>query len=119
MKNALTEARFQFLAGIINENESKQSSELVKRVGQLYGTHFIKTEYDEKIVKKWGQDVVDAAIEWGPKVLAYKNKLKSIADEVKNSTEGKILLALLATERYYSSNSGDTDVHVSNLFNLR
>jgi hypothetical protein len=119
MKKQLTEARFQFLAGVINENELNSSSELAKRVGQLYGTHQIKTEYDEKIVEKWGQDVVNAAIEWGPKILAYKNKLKSIADEVENSTEGKILLALLSTEKYYSSNSGNTDVHVSSLFNLR
>jgi hypothetical protein len=42
MKNNLTEARFQFLAGVINENEFKQSEDIVS---------FLNNNFEEFIQK--------------------------------------------------------------------
>ena len=72
-----------------------------------------KKKYGERTVERYGQDVVDRAIELAPKILAFKKKIKAFAKEIENSDEGQMLMAVMSSARGYggerntSSNVGD------------
>jgi len=120
MKHTLNEVRkLQKVAGILKESEYQESqleeaelSNLDNGVAQLYAYTKIDPnyDYDERIVRKFGQDVVDRAIELAPKVLAYQEKLKQIADEIKSSEEGKILLAMILHRRGYGGSPEESNI---------
>jgi hypothetical protein len=59
MKNALTEARFQFLAGVINENEFKQLNEISddsKALGILFYPNEDENEDEDEY--EWNHDAI-------------------------------------------------------------
>jgi hypothetical protein len=117
--------RMNRLAGLITEGQEKQLNEaqlskLEQGVAELYAYTSIDPNYnyDEKIVRKFGQDVVDAALKMAPKVLAYKKKLKQMAKEIESSDEGKILLAMVSQSKGYGG-SHNTDSSIGDLFRLK
>jgi hypothetical protein len=117
MKSELNEvSRFKKIAGLMKESQLEETklSKLDNAVANLYAYTNIDPnyDYDAEIVRKFGQDTVDRALELAPQILAYKEKLKQIAKEIENSNEGKILLAMVAHSRGYGgsreiSNIGD------------
>lgn len=111
MKQQINEIkRMQQLAGLIVENqdieEAKKSVE--DQVGNLYAWAGIKTKYDDKMVQRYGEEVVRMAEEMAPKILEFKQKLQTIAQEIKNSPEGKILMAMKYHAKGYGGDYGAT-----------
>jgi hypothetical protein len=98
----------------------KDSDKLLDNVGQLYAYTSIDPnyKYDSEIVRKFGQDTIDAALKMAPLVLAYKEKLKQIAEEIESSDEGKILLASISHGRGYAGYH-NTHSNVSDLFKIK
>ena len=96
-------------------NEAK-ISKLDDKVADLYGWAGIKTKYDDDIIKRRGQNVVDRAIEMAPKVLAYRKKLKQISKDIQDSDEGKILIAMIGHARGYGGSYNQSS-NVGDLFN--
>jgi hypothetical protein len=96
---------------------SEDSDRLLDNVGQLYAYTNIDPnyKYDAEIVRKFGQDTIDAALKMAPKVLAYENKLEQMAKEIESSDEGKILLARISHSRGYGGYH-NTNSTVSDLF---
>jgi hypothetical protein len=110
------------LKDLLNEDKSKQLNEakiakLDNDVADLYAWAGIKTKYDKQSVDRYGQDVIDRAIKMAPKVLAYKKKLKQIEQDIKNSDEGKILIAIIGHGKAYGGSYFDQSSSVADLFN--
>jgi hypothetical protein len=77
MKNALTEARFQFLAGVINENEFKQLNEISddsKALGILF--HPNEDENEDEDEYEWNHDAIINLV----KDMGYED-YKEVSDE--------------------------------------
>jgi hypothetical protein len=96
---------------VISENSDK----LLDSVGHLYAWAGIHSNYDLDDVKRFGQDVVDKAIEMSNKVTMYTKKLESMKKAIESSDEGQILLARISHRRGYSGHH-NTNSTVSDLF---
>ena len=96
-------------------NEGKQNIE--NRVADLYAYTGAKTKYDERTVERYGQEVVDKAIEMAPSILAYQKKIKEMVKEVSKSPEGKFLMKVIEQARGYEG-SYNTRVTVGDLFDI-
>ena len=68
---------------------------LETRVIDLYANDGIRTQYDDSMIQKFGQDVVDKAVEMAPKLLAYETKLKGIIQQLEKSPEVEMLTKIL------------------------
>lgn len=82
------------LTQIIREEISKKRSlneaSIEKSILDLYGYTGVKTKYDDSIVEKYGQEVVDAAIKNAPKYLAFMKEVKKLAENPLAKDFGKI-----------------------------
>ena len=96
-------------------NEAKLSS-IDDKVANLYSWAGIKTKYDKDSQERFGPDVIKRAIEMAPKVIAFKKKLQKIEADIKNSDEGKILIAQVKHGRGYGG-AYNADSSVGDLFN--
>ena len=109
------------LKDLLKKDNSKKLNEakiakLDNKVASLYAWAGIKTKYDDDSVKRFGQAVIDRAIEMAPKVSAYRKKLKQISKDIQDSDEGKILIAMIGHGRGYGG-SHNTSSNVGDLFN--
>ena len=80
-------------------------SSLETKVADLYGYANIKTQYSDDMVQRYGQKVVDLAIQMAPKILAYKAELKKMVKEMEKSPEAKMLLKTIEASRAYGGDS--------------
>jgi len=80
-------------------------SGLENKVADLYGYSGVKTQYDDNMVKRYGQKVIDLAIQMAPKILTYEAKLKKMVMEMENSPEAKMLLSAMSEARGYGGGS--------------
>jgi hypothetical protein len=96
-------------------NEAKKNIE--NSVSDLYAFAGVKTKYDERHVERYGQEVVDKAIEMAPSILAYKKKIKEMAKEVSKSPEGKLLMKVISNSKGYGGEHY-TGVTVGELFDI-
>jgi hypothetical protein len=85
-------------------------SKLEKSVADLYAWGGIKTKYDAQATKKYGQEVIDAAIKMAPKVLAYEKKIKQMAKDIQDSKEGQILIAKNGYSNQLGGGRGNSSV---------
>lgn len=69
----------------------KELNDVERGVADLYAYAGIRTEYDTDIVKRYGEDVVNTAVEMGVKIKRYQTELKSIIRDIDNSKEGRIM----------------------------
>ncbi len=90
-------------------------SGLENKVADLYGYSGVKTQYDDDMVKRYGQKVIDLAIQMAPKILTYEAKLKKMVMEMENSPEAKMLLRAMSEARGYSG--GRSYVSLGDLIN--
>jgi hypothetical protein len=106
------------LQQIIKEEIKKTINEgsIEDKVADLYAYAGVRTSYDSKMIDKYGQATIQKAVEMAPKVLAYQAKLKAMANEIKTSPEGKMLLAMAKANQLYSGDSGP--VSIGDIFNL-
>jgi hypothetical protein len=93
----------------------EDSDKLLDSVGCLYAWAGIHSNYDADDIERFGQDVVDKAIEMSKKVTLYKKKIESIKKEIECSDEGQILLATISHSRGYGGYH-NTNSEVSDLF---
>lgn len=100
------------LKDIINE---EVSTTLFKDIIKLYNEAGIKTKYTQKHIDKYGDKVVDGAIKMTPKILDLKKKMKSFANDVAGSEEGKLLIKLMY-DKMFTGNSRDTLSAVGHTF---
>jgi hypothetical protein len=118
MKQNINEIkRMQQLAGIINEAKMSKLDELDSKVAALYAWAGVETEYDDDVASRYDQDVINRAIELAPKILAYEEKIKQIANAIRNSDEGKMLLAIRAWKGGYSGSRGSSE-DIGDLFSI-
>lgn len=71
-----------------------------KSIIDLYGYTGIKTKYDDSIVQRYGQKVVDEAIKNAPKYLAFMKEVKKLGENPLAKDFGKIASA---NASYYGS----------------
>ena len=118
MKQNINEIRrMQQLAGVISEAKMSKLDELDSKVAALYAWAGIETEYDDDVTSRFKQDVINRAIELAPKILAYKKQIKQMVKSIKNSDEGKMLLAIIAWNRGYDG-PRDNSEYIGDLFDL-
>lgn len=92
-----------------------EASNLETKVADLYGYSGVKTQYSDDMVKRYGQKVIDLAVQMAPKILAYEAKLKKMVMEIENSPEAKMLLSAMSEARGYGG--GSSYVTVGDLIN--
>jgi hypothetical protein len=92
-----------------------EASNLESKVADLYGYAGVKTQYDDDMVKRYGQKVIDLAVEMAPKILAYESELKNIVKQMEASPEAKMLLRAMSEARGYSG--GRSYVSLGDLIN--
>jgi hypothetical protein len=97
-------------------NEAFKIAKLDDSVASLYAWAGIKTKYDDDIIKRRGQKVVDRAVEMAPRVLEYQKELKQMKKDIEASEEGKILIAMIGHAKGYGG-SYNTSSFVGDLFN--
>ena len=90
-------------------------SNLESKVADLYGYSGIKTQYSDDMVKRYGQEAIDLAIQMAPKILAYEAKLKKMVMEIENSPEAKMLLRAMSEAQGYGG--GRSYVSLGDLIN--
>jgi hypothetical protein len=107
-------------SGVVSEgnsmlNESQLSKE-EDEVARLYGGSGIKTKYNP-IDLEPGADpkIVSMAEKMAPKILAYQQKLKKMANDISKSKEAQILLRTISHRRGYGG-SRYTDSYIGDLF---
>jgi hypothetical protein len=83
----------------------REASNLENRVADLYGYSGVKTQYSDDTIKRYGQKVIDLAIQMAPKILAYEAKLKKIVEEIEKSPEAKMLMSAMGASRAYGGDS--------------
>ena len=81
-------------------NEAKKA-DIENSVADLYAYAGPKTKYDERMVQRYGQDVVDKAIEMAPAIIEYQKKIKEMVKEVTKSPEGKMLMKVISNAKGY------------------
>ncbi len=81
-------------------NEAKKA-DIENSVADLYAYAGVKTKYDSRMVERYGQEAVDAAIEMAPAITEYKKKLKELAKEIGKSPEGKMLMKVVSANKGY------------------
>jgi hypothetical protein len=100
MKNNLTEVRFQFLAGVINENEFNQLSE-----NQLIGNLFNPTEDEDGMIDyEWNDSNVIDVI----KNMGYSDS-EEIAKEITTTSSPYDFLEMMRNKM------GDEDLDITDL----
>ena len=82
-----------------------EASNLESKVADLYGYSGVKTQYSDDMVKRYGQKVIDLAIEMAPKILTYEAELKDMIKQMQSSPEAKMLLRAMSEARGYGGNS--------------
>ena len=97
-------------------NEAFKIAKLDDNVASLYAWAGIKTKYDDDIIKRRGQKIVDRAVEMAPRVLEYQKELKQMKKDIEGSEEGKILIAMIGHAKGYGG-SYNTSSFVGDLFN--
>lgn len=118
MKNINETKRMQQLAGLIVENQEIDEAkiQIEDKVGDLYAWAGIKSKYDDKMIERYGENVVRKAEEMAPKVLEYRKKLQAIANEIKTSPEGRALLSMKFNAKRYGGDYGAAEPSVRDLF---
>ena len=86
-------------------NSLNEASNLESKVADLYGYSGVKTQYSDDMVKRYGQNVIDLAVEMAPKILAYEAELKNMIKQMQASPEAKMLLRAMSEARGYGGNS--------------
>ena len=109
------------LKDLLKKDNSKKLNEakiakLDDKVASLYAWAGINTKYSDDSVKRFGQAVIDRAIEMTPKVSAYRKKLKQISKDIQDSDEGKILIAMIGHGKGYGGSYNQSS-NVGDLFN--
>jgi hypothetical protein len=97
------------------EGTLNEASNLESKVADLYGYSGVKTQYSDDMIKRYGQKVIDLAVEMAPKILAYEAKLKKIVMEMENSPEAKMLLRAMSEAQGYGG--GRSYVTLGDLIN--
>jgi ABC-type Fe3+-citrate transport system substrate-binding protein len=92
-----------------------KNKNILDNVANLYAWAGIHSTYDEDDIKRFGQDIVDKAVEMSKKVKLYKKKIESMKKEIESSDEGQILLAVISHSRGYGGYH-NTNSDVSDLF---
>ena len=106
----------QELQKLIREEIKKTLSEankLESSVADLYAWAGIKKQYSDDAIKRYGQKVVDLAIQMAPKILAYETKLKKMVKDIKSSPEAKMLMKVIEEAGAYGGS--DSEVTVGDL----
>ena len=106
------------LQSIIREELKSTLNEgsIENKIADLYAYAGINTKYDNRMVARYGKNVVNQAIAMAPKILAYQKKVQEFAKDLKNSPEGKLLMLIAKFKKGYR---GDNDfVSVGDIFNL-
>ena len=86
-------------------NSLNEASNLESKVADLYGYSGVKTQYSDDMVKRYGQKVIDLAVEMAPKILTYEAELKDMIKQMQSSPEAKMLLRAMSEARGYGGNS--------------
>ena len=81
-------------------------SNLETKVADLYGYSGVKTQYSDDMIKRYGQKVIDLAIQMAPKILTYEAKLKKMVMDIENSPEAKMLLSAMSEAQGYGGGRG-------------
>jgi hypothetical protein len=97
------------------EGTLNEASNLESKVADLYGYSGVKTQYDNDMVKRYGQKVIDLAVEMAPKILAYEAELKNIVKQMEASPEAKMLLRAMSEAQGYGG--GRSYVTLGDLIN--
>jgi len=87
-----------------------------KKIADLYAYAGIRTNYDDRMVQRYGNSIVAKAIELAPKVLEFQKKLKAIAKEFKTTPEAQILFAMAQAKKGYAGDQ--TPASMGDVFNL-
>jgi hypothetical protein len=83
---------------------------LENKIASLYGYDSIKTQYDDDMIKRYGQNVIDMAVQMAPKILSYEAKLRTIVKEIENSPEAKMLLKVISNSRRYGGDQSPVEL---------
>jgi hypothetical protein len=92
-----------------------KAGNIESKVADLYGYAGVKTQYDDDMVKRYGQKVIDLAVEMAPKILAYEVELKNMIKQMEASPEAKMLLRAMSEARGYGG--GRSYVTLGDLIN--
>ena len=87
------------------DNRTDQQK-LAAKAADLYAYTGGKTSYDSDDVKRYGQETVDLAKKMGPKIEAYKRKLKTIVAELEKSPEMQMLMSIMDANTAYGGGRG-------------
>jgi len=119
MKKQINEfKRMQKLAGLLAESkmdEARDNSKL-NAVADLYAYRGIKSNYDERAIERYGKDTVKMAEEMAPRLLAFMKEMKEVKNNLKKSSEGKMLELIVKNQLEYDG--ARRSASMGDVFNL-
>ena len=79
----------------------REESNLESKVADLYAYAGVKTQYSDDLVKRYGQDTIDLAIQMAPKIKSAEAKMKALVKKLSQDPDVRILLLALGEANAY------------------
>lgn len=88
----------------------REESSLESKVADLYAYTGVKTQYSDDNIKRYGQEVIDLAIQMAPKIQKAEQTMKALVKKLKQDPDVKMLLLVQGASNSYGGGSSRTSL---------